>query len=358
MTYKYFTYIVLLFFINVFIDATHSGLRAQDYSVGNPAKLFSSHEILQLTIKGDYKTILKDIGDDRDEHPASLEYIENGDTIRLDINISTRGNFRRKASNCNFPPLRLNFKKKQVENTLFEGIDKIKLVTHCKSKSEKFEQYAIDEYLVYRVYNIITDTSFRVRMALINYLDTVTHKKTQESFAFFIETDDAFEDRMGMVESKQKYLLQENTMYHHMGVLAMFEYMIGNTDWAVSTLHNIKLFSLDSLQPPYAVPYDFDWCGAVNAFYAVPLPRFELESVQDRLFRGYCRPMEDYLEYAGHFLEKKADIYTLIENFDLLDKGEKKRLIKYYDDFYTVISDENALRMEFTKSCLQQNQIK
>jgi hypothetical protein len=328
-------------------------LLAQDYSIGKPATLFASHEVIELTLKGDFKTLLKDIGDERDEHPFKLEYGENGDTIVLDVDIATRGNFRRKADNCNFPPLKLNFKKKQVKNTLFEGVNKIKLVTHCKSKSSKYEQYTIEEYLVYRVYNTITDTSLRVRLALINYIDTVSGKKTQQSYGFFIESDAAFEDRLQVTESKEKYLLQDKTRYDHMGKLAMFQYMIGNTDWAVSTRHNIRLFITDTLNPPYAIPYDFDWCGVVNAFYAKPLPRFELETVQERLYRGYCREIEEYLEYAQSFLEKKDEIYSLIQNFNLLDKGEKKRILKYYDDFYTVISSERALRSEFMSSCLE-----
>ncbi len=347
-----------LWFSLVFIlitGAMDRQLFAQDYSIGNPAKLFSSHEVIELTLKGDFKTLLKDIGDERDEHPFKLEYSENGDTIVLDLKIATRGNFRRKAENCNFPPLKLNFKKKQVKYTLFEGINKIKLVTHCKSKSNKYEQYTIEEHLIYRAYNIITDTSFRVRLALINYLDTVSGKKTQQSYGFFIESDGAFEDRLQANESKEKYLLQDNTRYDHIGKLAMFQYMVGNTDWAVSTLHNIKLFVTDTLQPPYAIPYDFDWCGAVNAFYAKPLPRFELETVQERLYRGYCRDIEEYLQYAGWYLEKKEEIYALIGNFELLDKNEKKRILKYYDDFYTVISNERALQSEFMSSCLKKN---
>jgi hypothetical protein len=335
--------------------ATAGSLFAQDYSVGNSAKLFSSHEIIALTIKGDFKTLLNDNGDERDEHPFKLEYGENGDTIVLDVDIATRGNFRRKTENCNFPPLKLNFKKKQVDNTLFEGINKIKLVTHCKSKSNKYQGYAIDEYLVYRVYNMITDTSLRVRIALITYLDTVSNKKTEQSYGFFIESDGAFEVRMQATESKQKYLLQDKTSYYHMGELAMFQYMIGNTDWAVSTLHNIKLFETDTLKPPFAIPYDFDWCGAVGAFYAKPLPRFELETVQDRLFRGYCRNVEEYLQYARHFIEKKNEIYAMIESFDLLEKNEKKRLLKYYDDFYSIITDERAMLSEFESSCLKEN---
>ncbi len=348
--HKFATVLFLVLFAGL-IDVS---VFSQDYSLGKPAKLFSSHEVVELTLRCDLKCILKDIGEEREDHPVLLEYVENGDTIVLDVGVSTRGNFRRKAENCNFPPLKFNFKKKQTKNTLFEGINKIKLVTHCKSKSNKFEQYAIDEYLVYRTYNIITDTSFRVRMVMINYIDTVSGRRTQESLAFFIEADGIFEDRIQAEESKQKYLLQEKTSYHHMGELAMFQYMIGNTDWAVSTLHNIKLFTIDKVPPPYAIPYDFDWCGAVNAFYAKPLPRFELESVTDRLFRGYCRPIEEYLSYAQHFLEKKDEIYTMIESFELTGRNEKKRILKFYDDFYTVISSERALRLEFNKSCLEE----
>lgn len=327
--------------------------KAQDYSIGNPAKLFSSHDVIKLTIKGDINTMLKDVGDDRIEHPAIVQYFNGADTISLNVKIASRGNFRRKKENCNFPPIKINFKKKQVKNTLFEGLNKIKLVTHCKSKSNKYEQYALEEYLVYRVYNIITDTSFRVRLALINYVDTVSGRRDQESYAFFIESDGAFEDRLNALESKQKYILQDNTRYGHMGKLAVFQYMIGNTDWAVSTLHNIKLFTTDILKPPYAIPYDFDWCGSINAFYARPLPRFELESVKDRLFRGYCRPVEQYKEYAGYFLGKKEEIYSLYENFGLIGKSEKKRILKYYDGFYNIISNDRAISLEFLNSCLK-----
>ena len=86
-----------------------------------------------------------------------------------------------------------------------------------------------------------------------------------------------------------------------------------------------------------------------------PLPRFELETVQERLYRGYCRDIEEYLQYAGWYLEKKEEIYALIGNFELLDKNEKKRILKYYDDFYTVISNERALQSEFMSSCLKKN---
>lgn len=325
---------------------------AQDYSKGNALPIFRDHKLLKITLRGDFKTILDDVGDDRREHLAFLEYVDGDDTLVFNIKIETRGNFRRDPDNCVFPPLKLNFKKKQVEGTLFEGLDKVKLVTHCRPNSKTYRQYVMSEYLVYRVYNIITDTSFRARPLMINYVDEPSGKKTQESFAFIIEPDDALEDRLGMVETKQKYFLQDSTRYQHMSRLAVFQYFVGNTDWAVSTLHNIKLFTIAGSTRPYAIPYDFDWCGVINTVYSRPLPRFELESVTDRLFRGYCRTREELEIQFAYFKEKKGEIFQLYENFEPLRKRQRKDAVSYYEDFYEIIENEALIEVEFMENCL------
>lgn len=330
-------------------------LPAQDYGKGHAEPLFASHEMLNITLRGDFKTIFDDIGDERGEHTAFLEYVENGDTVVLNVKIMTRGNFRRNPDNCIFPPLRINFIKKQVKGTLFEGMDKMKLVTHCRPNSKTYQQYNLGEYLVYRAYNIITDTSLRVRPALINYVDEPSGKKSQESYGFFIEPDDVFAERIGAKESKQKYLFQDSTRYNYMTRLAVFQYMIGNTDWAVSTLHNIKLFATDTLKPPYAIPYDFDWSGIISAVYARPLPRFELESVTDRLFRGYCRTKEQWDAEFEFFRSKKEDIYKLYENFEPLGKRQRKDALNYFEDFYEIIGNEAMIKLEFFDRCLKED---
>jgi hypothetical protein len=265
----------------------------------------------------------------------------------------TRGNFRRKAENCIFPPLRLNFKKKQVKGTLFDGIDKVKLVTHCRPNSRAYRQFVVKEYLSYRVYNILTDTSFRARPAIIHYVDEPSGKKSQQSFSFFIEPDDAFEVRFDATESKKKYYFQDSTRYNHMSTLAMFQYFIGNTDWAVSTLHNIKLFATDTLQPPYAIPYDFDWSGVVDAVYAKPQPRFGIEEVSQRLFRGFCRSRAQFTAQFEYFKSKKNTIYELYEHFEPLHQKQKKDALKYYDEFYEIIENDAMVKIEFLDQCLE-----
>jgi len=338
-----------LFLLNFVVSS------GQEMNSGKSVPLFSSDEILKLTIKGDFKSLIKDVGEDRKEHPTIVEYVENDDTIRLHVQIETRGNFRRSAQNCNFPPLNLNFRKKEVKNTLFDEINKVKLVTHCKSGSKAYQQYVLEEYLVYRTYNIITDTSYRVRLAFITYYDTVSDKIFQESYSFFIEHDKNFEKRFNLIEYEKKYVMQDKTKYEHMAKLAVFQYMIGNTDWAVTTLHNVKLFTSDTTLPAYAIPYDFDWSGIVNAVYAVPLPRFGTTSVTERVFRGFCRPMDELKITFEFFNSKKAEIYGLYQNFDLLKESERKRILAYLDDFYRIIGNDKLIKVEFLDACLKSN---
>ncbi len=325
---------------------------AQDYSTASARPLFAAHDMIRIGLRADFNVLLDDVGDERIEHSGFLDYYDGTDTLVLQVKIKTRGNFRRDEDNCTFPPLRINFKKKEVVGTLFEGMDKIKLVTHCRPNSKGYRQNVLSEYLVYRVFNILTDTSFRVRPASINYIDTPSGKNTQESYAFFIEPDDVLAERIGGQEIKQKYLMQDSTRYEHISRLAVFQYFVGNTDWAVSTLHNIKLFVTDTLKPAYAIPYDFDWCGVVDAFYAQPQPRFELTSVTERLFRGFCRTREELEQEFDYFKMKKVEIYQLAENFEFLTKRQRKDILNYFDDFYEIIENEAMIKLEFMDKCL------
>ena len=139
----------------------------------SPQRLFDAEDPLELTLAGDLRPILKDKSDDRPYRPAQLWlHDENGDSVAFDLGVKTRGFYRRKYLDCDVPPLRLNFKKKQVKNTVFDRQDKLKLVTHCNDNVDAFEQYTLQEYLIYKTYNLLTDNSFRVRLVRITYADT------------------------------------------------------------------------------------------------------------------------------------------------------------------------------------------
>ena len=140
--------------------------------------LFSRNEILDLELKMDVRTVLKDVGEDRVYHPATLSYIDSvGDKVWLSLKVKTRGNMRRNPEVCTFPPIWPNFKKKGTLGSIFEGHNKIKLVTHCKEIVE-YRQNVFKEYLIYKQYNQLTEKSNRVRLSRIIYIDLQGEKTT------------------------------------------------------------------------------------------------------------------------------------------------------------------------------------
>ena len=64
------------------------------------------------------------------------------------------------------PPLFVSFGDETARGTLFEGQTMLPLTTHCRDSSS-YEQYVLKEYLAYRIYNLLTDKSLRVRLARV-----------------------------------------------------------------------------------------------------------------------------------------------------------------------------------------------
>ena len=147
----------------------------------------------------------------------------------------------------------------------------------------------------------------------------------------------------------QYYRTQLNTMI----LLSMFQYFIGNTDWSVPALHNIKLVSTNPYQPPFPVPYDFDWSGIVNSSYAIPSEKLEISSVRERLYRGFAHNRIAYQEAIDLFKEKKEAIYKLYNEFPYLNSKQKKMSISYINDFYKIIEKENLINAIFIREARQ-----
>ena len=133
----------------------------------------------------------------------------------------------------------------------------------------------------------------------------------------------------------------------------LFQYLIGNTDWSIPGLHNICLIkSKDpSIPKPYVVPYDFDYAGIVNTNYAIPDEQLGTESVRERVYRGVCLSESDLFKAAALFIEKKQSIYNIYENERLLNKNTKRSTIKYLDEFYSIMENENKFRRYIIESC-------
>lgn len=312
--------------------------------------LFESHDPIKLEIVSDFKQLIKKKF--RGEYqPAQLIFRPNEEVlIRREIRVKPRGNSRREI--CYFPPLKLNFVNSNFRYENLMDLDKMKMVSYCK-KGKAFETYHLKEYLCYRILNILTPTSFKVRLVKMQYVDTGRKKNDiHDSFAFLIEPVKRLEHRLDFEELETVKVLDKYTEQQHMDLIAVFQFMIANYDWSVPGLHNIKLFKYKGKQGlPIAVPYDFDYCGLVNAFYAIPPEALGIESVTERLFRGYCRSMEEYEKTFQQFRDNKAAIFNLIEEFPYLEKRDKKEMIGFLSTFYRIIDNEGEVRQYFVNNC-------
>ena len=317
------------------------------------ARLFASDEPLDLTLTGDLRAVFKDTRDDRPYRPAQLWHLDaNGDSTLFEIGLKTRGFYRRKYLNCNVPPLRLNFKKQALANTVFAGQDKLKLVTHCQHKNKAYQQFALQEYLIYKIYNLLTEYSFRVRLVRITYADINPKREPITRYGFLIEDEDLLAERFGGQDVKRGVIHQEATNKERATLMAVFQYMVANTDWSVPGHHNIKIVYLGSGIPPVSIPYDFDMAGLINAPYAQPDKRLQIRSVRERLYRGYCRTPEEFGAIFDQYNAQKDAIYALFQDDPYLAQRYKDRSVDFLEAFYTTISKPRLIKKEFLNMCL------
>jgi hypothetical protein len=316
--------------------------------------LFSAHDLVEMTLMTDFRVMFKEIKDNADTvfHEATAIYKRSdGSWDTLGAEIRPRGNYRRDPSHCAFPPLSIKFNKKESKNTPFEDLKRLKMVTHCSNSEKIFEQYVLREYLVYRIFNVLTDTSLRVRLARISYIDAEDWEDTIKKFAFFIENDNQMAERVGGKIIETKNIHQDRTDQKHTDLLEVFMFMVGNPDWSVSVQHNVKIIQTSPFLEPIAIPFDFDYCGIVNTNYAAPADELNIASVTQRVFLGFCRTKEEFEACFDLFRLKKEEIYDLYRDLPYLDERSLTWSLRYLDKFYEIIDDPKLVQKEFLKTC-------
>ena len=331
----------------------------QDEVVALPAlaPLFADQTPLAVKIEAPLTTLMTERPDE-DYLDGTFTYINGDGTEQLfDLKIRTRGNFRRQDKICDFTPIRLNFRKKQVKDTLLDGQDKLKLVTHCKSGVTYNEQLLLREYMAYRFFQVMTDVSFSVRLLQITYVDT-EGADPMTKYGFVLEDNDAVAERLGMESIKSPDITHDDLDPAHDNLVNVFQYMIGNTDFSLingepgeECCHNAELLSA-SVGPPFTpLPYDFDFAGMVNASYAVSNPQFKLKSVRQRLYRGRCNNNNLLPATLQQFLDKREVFYAIIDELDMLGSRSRKDVTAYLDSFFKHISNQRGIQARFIERC-------
>ena len=314
--------------------------------------LFTDEEPLEITLQFDLSTYLRK--KPKEEYlPGKITFHPgSADSLTREIRLRTRGEFRN--TQCYYAPLELNFRKADFGYKDLDGIGRIKMVSQCSFGRES-EKYVLIEYLIYKMYSAFTDTSFRVRMLTINFVDSENKQKPYTHVGFFIEPVKMLAGRTNSVEIESRALTQKTVYPGMIDRIAIFNYMIGNFDWAVPNQHNIKTFKPQVFESEYlvtAVPYDFDFTGLVDAAYAIPDDKITgTTTIRERIFLGVCRSREVYQQAIEEFLEKKDEIYGLINEFPYLDAKQKKKVINYLDTFYDQCTGKQKILNVFLNSC-------
>jgi hypothetical protein len=310
----------------------------------NAARFFTDEGVIDMTLTTDIRKLQTTKGVDIFQPANIISRFPDSTVIQEDIMVAPRGHFRR--DNCNIPPVLVDFSN--PTSPRHSSLGKLKLVIGCGSRGND-EQLLIKEYLIYKMYNILEEKSFRVRLVKLNYRDTRNKLRPFSQYAFLIEDDSDLAARTGCVKKPKTQVLTESTDRALMTKVAVFEYMISNGDWSVPNNHNIKVI-YDKNNPsalPYAIPYDFDHSGLVNASYALPNEILGTESVTERVYRGFPRRMEELQAVFDVFRSKKDKIYSLVNNCSYLASRTKREVIDYLEEFYRTINDKGAVKSIF-----------
>lgn len=299
--------------------------------------------------------------------PGQWTYVdESGETQRLEVSIRTRGHFRREV--CDLPPLQLNFKKSQVKGTLFAGQNKLKLVAPCR-RGERYQQYVLLEYLAYRMYQILTDHSFTVRLVRLSYVDRDDKLDPWTDFTFVIEDDKDMARRLELDRVNVASLQYSQLNHAQTALVQLFQFLIANNDYSVlrpstgkDCCHNVELLGVEDemqVQPPdesvVPVPFDFDFSGLVNASYAAPPSQVPIRDVRFRYFYGLCVPRPILDEAVVRLQSGREAILDLISGTEQLDERLREKNIAFVEDFYEIIGDPETLNEEVVRRCRRVN---
>ena len=305
-----------------------------------PKPLFASNEMIRFTLKGPIDTLVRGARSPEKTVPGTLT-VQGASPETLPVTLSVRGITRRDSEICPFPPLRVEFTDKPPANSLFRGQKRLKLVTHCRP-AESFQQYVLLEYSAYRIYNQLTPFSFNARLATVDYVDAGGHPMTSR-LGYFLEDIDDVARRNGLQRFKTKARLPIAQLSPKDSArFALFEYMIGNLDWALTAgpagtdcCHNSRPLGPEGATTNLIpVPYDFDFSGMVDAPYATPPANIKLPNVRVRRYRGYCAHNAQVQPVMTDLLARRAALVGTLDSTPGLDPRVKQKAGAYLGGFF------------------------
>jgi hypothetical protein len=326
----------------------------------SPAPLFGSDDLLEVTLDGPFNALMNDRPDEA-ELTGSFAWDEpDGTAHRVEVKLRTRGNYRRAKHHCDFAPLRLNFKKGDVAGTVFDGQDKLKLVTHCRTWEREFRSIILREYLAYRLFRELTDISYGVRLLRVTYFNTQSGNDYTR-YGFVIEDNKAMSRRNDLKFAGRRFVSHDEYDRARQNLVQVFQYMIGNTEYSLLSpepekdcCHNADVLSADKTPPFKIVPFDFDFSGLVEAPYAQPNPKYPIKRVRTRYYKGLCANNDLLPATLDAFRDRREAIFSVIAELKSLPESgatAARTAQRYIEEFYEILDDPAAVEEKLVAQC-------
>ena len=319
-----------------------------------PKPLFAASDPITITIQGPLSGIVRS----RSNNAVQGTLTEPGGQA-LPVALSARGITRRSADTCQFPPLRVQFTSPPPATSLFAGQRRLKLVTHCRN-APSFQQYVLLEYSAYRMYNLLTPHSFRVRLANIDYRDA-GGQQIANRIGYFLEDLGDVAARNGTRETHAPEVIPLTDLNPADAArYTLFQHMIANHDWSIRAgpagsdcCHNAELIGPLGPGSAIAIPYDFDFSGYVNAPYATVPEQLKISSVRQRVYRGYCAQNPQVLAAARQMRDARPQMIAAVTSTPGLEPATQSRALRFLDGFFAEIASDEAVNANLLRRCVR-----
>lgn len=325
------------------------------FAMGNKAiaaPLFDTNDIIDIELRGPFGELVRN----KKSRPE-LPFLLTAEGKTHEVELRPAGKSRMQV--CSFPMLRVNFDRSATAGSVFDGQNKIRLVTHCR-RSNAAQADVLQEYLTYRIFTLLTDVAYRVRLANIAYVDTEERADgaLTQRYGFFLEPRNALAERLGGTALEEYGVTLASLDDDHMARVYVFQYLIANTDWSLAVAddedaccHNGNLVEIDGTR--YYLPYDFDQAGVVDARHARPDPSLRLRNVTQRRYRGFCMDPGILRSALRDVASKRTEIMALVEALPALAPRDRNRTAQYLEKFFKQAEDESKLLRDFERRCIQ-----
>ena len=325
---KYFL-LTLCFFTTLLAESQNSAF-----------KYFKTNQISKIQIKSDFDYLQSHKYIDT-SYKSKVYWKTKMKTVKIDTKVSARGRYRRRV--CSFPPIKLNFSKKDLEREGIESaFDKYKLVTHCDTLPV-FEGYVNREFLIYEIYKILSPYGLEVHPVELEYIyegeNNDSTKIVKSGFLIQSESEVAQVNNMTVFEG---YLAKDDPKIDvfQTYLTSIFMLMVANDDYDFLSNRNVCILEGDKYYP---IPYDFDFSGFVNAHYSIPNPNIPSHRLRDRVVMYEYNNQETLDAVIDHIASKEEEITSKIESAEYLTKSSRKDLKKYISGFIKYLTKKREL---------------